>query len=103
MLFAVSESCSRIAHHSDRGISRDEARYPGAEKFIPERFLDGEGRLTDDDPGEFIFGFGRRRCPGRPSVIRPGNALQPGILIMSRHIHCGCLLVECYGDDVSHA
>jgi hypothetical protein len=47
------------------GMSRDEARYPNADKFIPERFLNEEGMLTDDDPSEFIFGFGRRRCPGR--------------------------------------
>ncbi|KAI9457408.1 cytochrome P450, partial [Boletus coccyginus] len=46
-------------------ISRDGARYPDGDKFLPERFLDAEGMLTDDDPGEFAFGFGRRRCPGR--------------------------------------
>ncbi|KAF8834119.1 cytochrome P450, partial [Paxillus ammoniavirescens] len=46
-------------------ISRDEARYPNAEQFIPERFLTAEGTLTDDNPAEYIFGFGRRICPGR--------------------------------------
>ncbi|KAF8555767.1 hypothetical protein OG21DRAFT_1507258 [Imleria badia] len=24
-----------------------------------------EGMLTDDNPADFVFGFGRRRCPGR--------------------------------------
>ncbi|KIJ04922.1 hypothetical protein PAXINDRAFT_94119, partial [Paxillus involutus ATCC 200175] len=33
--------------------------------FIPERFFTPEGRLNDDDPAQFIFGFGRRICPGR--------------------------------------
>ena len=33
---------------------------------MPERFLNAAGMLTDDDPGEFLFGFGRRRCPGKP-------------------------------------
>ncbi|KAG2358316.1 cytochrome P450 [Suillus spraguei] len=33
-----------------RGISRDERRYPEASSFIPERY---------------VFGFGRRACPGR--------------------------------------
>ncbi|KIK79319.1 hypothetical protein PAXRUDRAFT_283227 [Paxillus rubicundulus Ve08.2h10] len=46
-------------------ISRDEARYPNAEKFIPERFLTAEGTLTDDNPAKYVFGFGRRICPGR--------------------------------------
>ena len=48
-----------------RALSRDEARYPAAEKYMPERFLDAEGMLTDDDPSDFVFGFGRRKCPGR--------------------------------------
>ncbi|KAF9228926.1 cytochrome P450 [Gyrodon lividus] len=46
-------------------MSRDEVRYPNAEQFIPERFLTAEGTLIDDDPSEFVFGFGRRLCPGR--------------------------------------
>ncbi|KAG2114147.1 cytochrome P450 [Suillus discolor] len=46
-------------------ISRDERRYPDASRFMPERFLDVNGALTDDDPSEYIFGLGRRVCPGR--------------------------------------
>ncbi|KIJ12558.1 hypothetical protein PAXINDRAFT_14638 [Paxillus involutus ATCC 200175] len=46
-------------------MSRDEARYPNAAKFVPERFLTAEGELNEDDPSGFVFGFGRRRCPGR--------------------------------------
>ncbi|KAF9228919.1 cytochrome P450 [Gyrodon lividus] len=49
-------------------MSRDEARYPNATRFIPERFLTAEGTLTDDDPAAFIFGFGRRSCPGRSTA-----------------------------------
>ena len=47
-----------------RAMTRDETRYPDAEKFIPERFLDTDGMLTDDKV-EFVFGFGRRVCPGK--------------------------------------
>ncbi|KAG2118778.1 cytochrome P450 [Suillus discolor] len=47
------------------GITRDEKRYPDASSFIPERFLDVNGALTDDNPAGYIFGFGRRACPGR--------------------------------------
>ncbi|KAG1748494.1 cytochrome P450 [Suillus paluster] len=47
------------------GISRDEKRYPDASRFMPERFIDVDGALTDDDPAEYIFGLGRRACPGR--------------------------------------
>ncbi|KAG2114150.1 cytochrome P450 [Suillus discolor] len=46
-------------------ISRDEKRYPDASRFMPERFLDVNGALTDDDPSEYVFGLGRRVCPGR--------------------------------------
>ncbi|KAG2135029.1 cytochrome P450 [Suillus cothurnatus] len=47
------------------GITRDEKRYPDASRFIPERFIGVDGALTDDDPAQYIFGLGRRRCPGR--------------------------------------
>jgi len=46
-------------------MSRDEARCPNAEQFIPARFLTAEGTLTDDNPAKYVFGFGRRICPGR--------------------------------------
>ncbi|KAG2100141.1 cytochrome P450 [Suillus discolor] len=47
------------------GITRDEKRYPNASVFMPERFMNADGALTDDDPAEYCFGLGRRRCPGR--------------------------------------
>jgi len=46
-------------------ISRDERRYPDAGRLMPERFIDDNGKLTDDDPAQYIFGLGRRICPGR--------------------------------------
>jgi len=54
----------RDAHAHCRAISRDEKRYPEASRFMPERFLDVNGALTDDDPAGYIFGLGRRACPG---------------------------------------
>lgn len=50
-------------------MSRDESRYPDPETFIPERFLDFERKLIDDNPVDFAFGFGRRRCPGKPHYL----------------------------------
>jgi cytochrome P450 len=50
------------------GISRDEKRYPDASRFMPERFLNGNGALIDDNPAEYVFGSGRRACPGRYTV-----------------------------------
>ncbi|KAI9570682.1 cytochrome P450 [Boletus coccyginus] len=47
------------------GMFYDEARYPNPEVFSPERFLDTQGFLTKDNPGDILFGFGRRACPGR--------------------------------------
>ncbi|KAG1907794.1 cytochrome P450 [Suillus fuscotomentosus] len=42
-------------------ISRDEKMYLDPLEFRPERFLGSSPQL---DPRKFIFGFGRRRCPG---------------------------------------
>ncbi|KAG0697623.1 cytochrome P450 [Suillus ampliporus] len=46
-------------------ITRDEKRYPDPTRFMPERFMDVNGKLTDDNPAGYIFGLGRRACPGR--------------------------------------
>ncbi|KAG2053796.1 cytochrome P450 [Suillus hirtellus] len=54
-----------IITYNTWGITRDEKRYPDASSFIPERFIDSDGALTSDDPAQYIFGLGRRICPGR--------------------------------------
>ncbi|KAH7915525.1 cytochrome P450 [Hygrophoropsis aurantiaca] len=46
-------------------MSRNEAVYPRATEFIPERFLDDKGQLLDAEASTRFFGFGRRICPGR--------------------------------------
>ncbi|KAH7921662.1 cytochrome P450 [Leucogyrophana mollusca] len=46
-------------------MSRDESIYPNASEFKPERWLDADGQLTDAEPPNFVFGWGRRICPGR--------------------------------------
>ncbi|KAK7049872.1 hypothetical protein VNI00_005302 [Paramarasmius palmivorus] len=45
-------------------MTRDEDVYPEPESFVPERFMTKNGTCNDDDLS-FIFGFGRRICPGR--------------------------------------
>ncbi|KAH7929991.1 cytochrome P450 [Leucogyrophana mollusca] len=45
-------------------MSHDESVYPNSHEFIPERFLDSNGDLTDDTV-QHVFGFGRRICVGR--------------------------------------
>jgi len=43
-------------------MSRDERDYaPDPEVFRPDRFLEENSR----DPSQYVFGFGRRICPGR--------------------------------------
>ncbi|KAF9264300.1 cytochrome P450 [Marasmius fiardii PR-910] len=50
-------------------ILRDETLFPNAEVFDPERFLDVDPQLkAKRDPRNYIFGFGRRRCPGADLV-----------------------------------
>ncbi|KAF9533214.1 cytochrome P450 [Crepidotus variabilis] len=45
-------------------MSRDRAKYDNAEVFEPSRFIKEDGTLNDDDV-HYVFGFGRRVCPGR--------------------------------------
>ncbi|KAL0959239.1 hypothetical protein HGRIS_014512 [Hohenbuehelia grisea] len=47
-------------------MTRDERIYPNAADFIPERFLEEVDEATSKrrDPRNYVFGFGRRKCPG---------------------------------------
>ncbi|MCJ1439431.1 hypothetical protein MMC27_008825 [Xylographa pallens] len=47
---------------SIKWFSMDPAIYPEPEKFIPERFF---GSNQAPSPCDYVFGFGRRICPGR--------------------------------------
>jgi cytochrome P450 len=51
-------------------MSRDPNIFPEPDRFNPERFLE---KVDDEtarwrDPRVFVFGFGRRRCPGNHLV-----------------------------------
>ncbi|KAJ8475189.1 hypothetical protein ONZ51_g6728 [Trametes cubensis] len=80
-------------------FSRNEKMYPDPESFKPERFLkDGKINPEVQDPNTFVFGYGRRICPGRhfaeaslflmvasilhaftiePAVDEKGNTIKP--------------------------
>ncbi|KAJ7649235.1 cytochrome P450 [Mycena rosella] len=47
-------------------IMRDETLFPDASVFLPERYMENvEPALAKKrDPRRYVFGFGRRRCPG---------------------------------------
>ncbi|RPD57314.1 cytochrome P450 [Lentinus tigrinus ALCF2SS1-7] len=49
------------------GICHDPERYPDPMTYNPERFLreDGTFDCSTNDPSRFVFGFGRRVCPGK--------------------------------------
>ncbi|KAI8994152.1 cytochrome P450 [Trametes punicea] len=48
------------------GILHDPEAYDDPYEFRPERFMkDGKLDLIVRDPATFMFGFGRRICPGR--------------------------------------
>lgn len=42
-----------------RSMTRNEERYPEPEVFNPDRFLNAQGELNDDEK-VLTFGFGRR-------------------------------------------
>ncbi|KAG1718955.1 cytochrome P450 [Suillus lakei] len=46
-------------------ISRDDISGISPDEFAPERYLDGCVERTALDPYSYVFGFGRRICPGR--------------------------------------
>ncbi|GLI82181.1 hypothetical protein PoHVEF18_010587 [Penicillium ochrochloron] len=46
-------------------FTHDPDRYHDPSTFKPERFLPGNDRPPEADPRAYVFGFGRRVCPGR--------------------------------------
>ena len=74
-------------------MTRDETRYPNAERFIPERFLDAKGMLTDDKV-DFVFGFGRRVCPGKQLRI---TRLSPNRAHSTHFRQVDTLLIRLFG------
>lgn len=44
-------------------MAHNPKKYPEPESFHPDRFLNPDGTLNDDTV-PWVFGFGRRRCPG---------------------------------------
>ncbi|KAJ3552902.1 hypothetical protein NM688_g3907 [Phlebia brevispora] len=45
-------------------ITHDPNTYSDPMAFKPERFLSTKGKAPEPDPRAFVFGFGRRICPG---------------------------------------
>ncbi|KAF8169142.1 cytochrome P450 [Mycena galopus ATCC 62051] len=47
-------------------ITRDEKLFPNASSFLPERYMEKVDPVLARklDPRTYVFGFGRRRCPG---------------------------------------
>lgn len=49
----------------NRHFTHDPEIYDEPMAFKPERFLETTGKEPTPDPHSFVFGFGRRICPGR--------------------------------------
>jgi len=60
--YAIPKGTTLVANNW--AVSRDPGIYPDPEEWRPERFLDKSKDILD--PWDFIFGYGRRRCPGSP-------------------------------------
>ena len=69
-----------------RSMVRDEALYPDAHSFKPERFMPENLKNLDEDvkkrmdPRNYCFGFGRRICPGRHLIESSGWFLMATIV-----------------------
>lgn len=49
----------------NRAFAHNPDIYHEPSAFKPERFLGIDGRDPELDPDSMVFGFGRRKCPGR--------------------------------------
>ncbi|KAF5387184.1 hypothetical protein D9615_001583 [Tricholomella constricta] len=49
----------------NRNITRDPQLYSNPSEFRPERFMADGNNSPELDPNTYIYGFGRRSCPGR--------------------------------------
>jgi len=48
------------------GMAQDTRNYPNPDEFCPERFENLDRVWSDRlDPKNYVFGFGRRQCPGK--------------------------------------
>ncbi|KAJ6561796.1 cytochrome P450 [Mycena capillaripes] len=46
-------------------ICHNESTYPDPDRFWPERFMPDSSNEVPPDPRQFVFGYGRRSCPGK--------------------------------------
>ncbi|EIW78754.1 hypothetical protein CONPUDRAFT_128357 [Coniophora puteana RWD-64-598 SS2] len=60
--YRIPEGAVVIANHW--AIAHDPEVYPEPEKFDPQRWIDEEGRVREEDRRFCTYGFGRRVCPG---------------------------------------
>lgn len=68
-------------------ITRDERIYPKADEFRPERFMEDVDTETARrrNPANYVFGFGRRRCPGA-NLVDSSNWLLIASIIATMNI-----------------
>lgn len=58
---SITNFCIRVTENvAVRYMTRDPDVYSDPLEFKPERFLEGGGRVPEQDPRYSVFGFGRR-------------------------------------------
>ncbi|KAG1718603.1 cytochrome P450 [Suillus lakei] len=65
--YCIPAGTTVVGHHWS--ISRDPDIFPDPHAFKPQRWINDQGRLRDDLKF-FVFGFGRRICPGQHVATR---------------------------------
>ncbi|KAG1742246.1 cytochrome P450 [Suillus paluster] len=65
--YCIPAGTTVIGHHWS--ISRDPDVFPEPDVFKPERWINDQGHIRDDLKF-FVFGFGRRVCPGQHVATR---------------------------------
>jgi cytochrome P450 len=64
----IAKDCIVFVHQG--AILNDPNHWTKPDEFMPERFLDSNGKISDDKNPAFIpFGIGRRICPGEKLAL----------------------------------
>ncbi|KZT12902.1 cytochrome P450 [Laetiporus sulphureus 93-53] len=86
----------------------DTRTYSSPSEFMPERYLPAQDKVPEQDPRAFVFGFGRRSCPGlqfADASIFVSCAMSLAVFEIFKPVVDGVVVeptIECTSGVISH-